>query len=269
MPPGQDPDEVIHRSPNDWTRLIDSAIPAITFRIDSANENGDASTPQGKAQIVAAVASHVHSLGEGFQQANAVEYLAQKLGATIDTVKAALSRPSVTRRTRRQEPRPTAAAASPFAKLDHDPREEYCLELLLGYPELRESAAVLRPEFFRRHENREVFNRWLDATPGLDKDETVSSVRRGGEDELTGHLDALLEKPAIPLDVSTRTASFLQVASRLEEQNLKDLKIEEAIRFAESPPDLEDGEHQDVLRLNEQIRKNEGLRKGQAQGISR
>ena len=267
MPPGQDPDEVIHRSPNDWSKLVDSAIAAITFRIDSAIENGDTSTPQGKAQIVSEVTSHIHCLGEGFQQGNAVEYLAQKLGATIDTVKAALSRPSVARRARRPEQRP--AAASPFAKLDHDPMEEYCLQLVLGHPEMRDLAAGLRADFFRRHENRELFNRWLDARPGLDKDETLATVRRDGDDEVTGHLNALLEKPEIPLDVNGRTTSFLEVASRLEERNLRDLKSEEVIRFSESPPDLENGEHDDILQLNQQIKKNESLRKGQPQEISR
>jgi DNA primase len=267
MPPGQDPDEVIHRSPNDWSKLVDSAIAAITFRIDSAIENGDTSTPQGKAQIVSEVTSHIHCLGEGFQQGNAVEYLAQKLGATINTVKAALSRPSVARRARRPEQRP--AAASPFAKLDHDPMEEYCLQLVLGHPEMRDLAAGLRADFFRRHENRELFNRWLDARPGLDKDETLATVRRDGDDEVAGHLNALLEKPEIPLDVNGRTTSFLEVASRLEERNLRDLKSEEVIRFSESPPDLENGEHDDILQLNQQIKKNESLRKGQPQEISR
>ncbi len=268
MPPGQDPDEVIHRSPSDWTKLVDSAIPAITFRIDSAIENGDASTPQGKAQIVAEVASPILSFGEGFQQANAVEYLAQKLGATIDTVKASLSRPSVARRARRPEQRPAAVATSPFAKLDHDPMEEHCLRLLLGFPELRELADGLRAEFFRRHENRELFTRWLDAGPGMDQAETLAAVRRDGDDEVAGHLNALLEKPVISLDTNGRTTSFLEVASRLEERNLRNLKSEEAIRFAESPPDLEDGEHGDILQLNQQIKKNEGLRRGQVQEIS-
>jgi DNA primase len=266
MPPGQDPDEVIHRSPGDWTRLVESAMPAITFRINAATDRGDTNTPEGKAQIVAEAAPHIHLLGEGFQQANAVEYLAQRLGASIDTVKAALSRPSVARRARRPEQRP--AATSPFAKLDHDPMEEYCLQLLLGHPELREPADQLRAEFFRRHENREVFNRWLDANPGLDKDETVATVRRGGNDEVAGHLAALLAKPEIPLDINGRASAFLEVASRLEERNLRDLKSDEVIRFAESPPDL-DGEHDDILRLNQQIKHNEGLRKGQTKEIFR
>ncbi len=269
MPPGHDPDEVIHRSPSDWTKLVESAIPAITFRINAITSQGDIDSPEGKARCVAEAAPFIHLLEGGIQQANAVELLANNLSVPIDTVKAALSRPSVARRTRRQEqPRPAATAASPFAKLDHDPVEEHCLQLLLSYPELRDLAGGLLPEYFQRHENRELFSRWLDAGSGLDKDETLAAVQRDGDDEVTAQLGSLMDKPLIPLDVNGREASFLEVASRLEERNLKNLKSEEVIRFAESPPDLEEGEHEDILRLNDQIKINEGLRRGQAQEIS-
>ncbi len=269
MPPGQDPDEVIHRSPSDWTKLVGSAIQAYRFQIKGHVEQGDTTTPEGKAKIVAECAQTILGLGEGIRQASAIEYLAENISTPIDTVKAALSRPSVNRRARRTEQqRPAAAAASPFAKLDHDPMEEHCLQLLFGFPELREMAGGLRAEFFQRHENREIFTRWLDAGPGLDKDEILAAVRRDGDDEVTGQLNLLSEKPLIPLDTNSRAASLLEVASRLEERNLRNLKSEEVIRFAESPPDLEDGEHDDILRLNQQIKKNEGLRRGQVQEIS-
>ena len=269
MPPGQDPDEVIHRSPSDWSKLVESAIPATTFRINAITSQGETESPEGKARCVAEAAPFIHLLGGGIQQANAVELLAGNLNVPIDTVKAALSRPSVARRARRpDQPRPAGTTASPFAKLDHDPMEEHCLQLLLGYPELRELADGLRSEFFQRHENREIFTRWLDAGPGLDKDETLASVRRDGDDEVSGQLTSLLEKPLLPLDVNGRTASFMEVASRLEERNLKNLKSEEVKRFADSPPDIDSGEHDEILQLNQQIRKNEGLRRGQVQEIS-
>ena len=269
MPPGQDPDEVIHRSPSDWTNLVESAIPAITFRINAITGRGDLTSPEGKARCVAEAAPFIHLLAGGIQQANAIEQLAGNLSVPIDTVKAALSRPSVARRTRQpKQPRPAASTASPFAKLDHDPMEEYCLQLLLGYPEVREMAGGLRPEFFTRHENRELFARWLDVGPGMDKDKTLAAVRRDGDDEVTAQLNALSEKPMIPSDATGRTKSLVEVVSRLEERNLKNLKGEEVKRFADSPPDVEDGEQDDILLLNEQIKKNEGLRRGQAQEIS-
>ncbi|MCI0830480.1 MAG: DNA primase, partial [Chloroflexi bacterium] len=221
MPPGQDPDEVIHRSPSDWTKLVGSAIQAYRFQIKGHVEQGDTTTPEGKAKIVAECAQTILGLGEGIRQASAIEYLAENISTPIDTVKAALSRPSVNRRARRTEQqRPAAAAASPFAKLDHDPMEEHCLQLLFGFPELREMAGGLRAEFFQRHENREIFTRWLDAGPGLDKDEILAAVRRDGDDEITGQLNLLSEKPLIPLDTNSRAASLLEVASRLEERNL-------------------------------------------------
>ena len=268
MPPGQDPDEVIHRSPTDWAKLVESAIQAYRFQIKGHVEQGDTATPEGKAKIVAECAPTILALGEGIQQASAIEYLAENISVPIDTVKAALNRRSVARRARRPEQRTAATAASPFAKLDHDPMEEHCLQLLLGFPELRELAGGLRAEFFGRHENREIFTRWLDAGPGMDKDETLATVRRDGDDEVSGQLALLLEKPLLPLDINGRSASLAEVASRLEERNLRNLKTEEVKRFADSPPDLEDGEHEEILELNQQIRKNEGLRRGQVQEIS-
>ena len=269
MPPGQDPDEVIHRSPSDWRSLVASAVSAITFRINSITSQTDLSTPEGKAKCVAEAAPFIHLLGGGIQQSNAVELLANNLDVPIDTVKAALSRPSETRRTRQPaQQRTSATAASPFAKLDHDPVEEHCLQLLLEFPELRELASGLRPEFFQRHENKELFTRWLNAGHGMDKDETLAAVRRDGNDEVSGQLTMLFEKTMIQSDVSRRNADILETVSRLEERNLRTLKTEEARRFAETPPDLEGGENDGVLELNEQIKKNEGLRRGQAQEIS-
>ncbi|MBC8281650.1 MAG: DNA primase [Chloroflexi bacterium] len=270
MPPGQDPDEVIHRSPSDWSKLVESAIPAITFRINAITGQGDTSTPEGKARCVAEAAPFVHLLAGGIQQAAAIELLADNLSVPIDTVKAALTRPSVARRARQpaQQPRTASGTASPFAKLDHDPMEEYCLQLLLAFPELREQTGGLHPEFFQRHENRELFKRWLDAGPEMDKDKTLAMIRSNGDDEVTAQLDALSAKVLIPTDGASRTTSFMEVASRLEERNLRNLKSEEVKRFADSPPDVEDGDHDGTLLLNEQIKKNEGLRRGQVQEIS-
>lgn len=198
-----------------------------------------------------------------------MELLANNLDVPIETVKAALSRPSGARRPRQPaHQRTSAAVASPFAKLDHDPVEEHCLQLLLEFPELRELASGLKAEFFQRHENKELFTRWLNADCGMDKEKTLAAVRRDGNDEVSGQLTMLFEKTMIQSNVSRRNADILETVSRLEERSLRNLKTEEAKRFAETPPDLEGGENDGVLQLNEQIKKNEGFRRGQSQEIS-
>jgi len=54
----------------------------------------------------------------------------------------------------------------------------------------------------------------------------------------------------------------------MEERNLRNQKAEEVKFFTDSPPDVEDGEHEYLLQLNERIKNNEGLRRGQTQKIS-
>lgn len=264
MPPGQDPDEVIRRSPRDWSKLVESAVPAITFRINAITTQADTSTPDGKAKCVSEAAPFIHLLGAGIQQSNAVELLATNLEVPLDTVKAALSRPSMVKRTRRAEQhRPASTTSSPFTKLDRDPVEEHCLQLLLAFPELRQLASGLRADFFQRHENKEIFTRWLSIGTQIDKEETVKQIIRNGDDEVSRHLTLLSERPMVQSDVGRRGADMLETVSRLEERTLKTLKVEEAKRFAETPPDLNDGENDDVLQLNQQIKHNEGLRRGQ------
>ena len=263
MPPGQDPDEVIRRSPIEWSQLVKSAVPAITFRINAITSQNDTSTADGKAKCVAQAAPFVHLLGGGIQQASALELLAKNLDVPIDTIKASLSRPSIVRRTQRSDQqRPVSTTSSPFAQLDHDPVEEHCLQLLIEFPDLRHLASRLRSEFFQRHENRELFTRWLNLVTEFDKEETAKQIIGDDDDEVSRQFTMLSEKTMIPSDVGRRQADILETVSRLEERSLKTLKTEEAKRFAESPPDLEATEHDNVLQLNDQIKHNESLRRG-------
>ena len=48
--------------------------------------------------------------------------------------------------------------------------------------------------------------------------------------------------------------------SRLEERYLRELKTEEGIRFAETPPELADDSGQLVLEVNRQLKANQGKR---------
>ena len=102
----------------------------------------------------------------------------------------------------------------------------------------------------------------------MDKDKTLAIIRNHADDEVTAQLDALSSKEMVPSDGVSRSKSIKEVASRLEERNLRNLKSEEVKRFSDSPPDVEDGDYDGILVLNEQIKKNEGLRRGQIQKIS-
>jgi DNA primase len=265
MPEGQDPDEVIRRSPAEWSRLLDEARPLIEYVVTALSSHLDASTPQGKTQVVEAVFPLIAAVNDAARQDHYFQLLADRLNASMETLRASVARPATARRTGARQPAQAPAAASPFAKLDHDPVEEYCLALLLRYQDLGEKAVGLRPEVFVRHENREIVSRFLDAgtEEGLAQGPPSfpASMKESAVPEVLDQLEALERKTLPPLDLTKRRRAFSEVMARLEERDLRRLKAEEEIRFSESPPDLESDEHQNTLDINQRIKINETLRR--------
>ena len=72
----------------------------------------------------------------------------------------------------------------------------------------------------------------------------------------------------IASDANIRSSEIAKITSRLEERNLKAQKSEEVKMFTDSPPDVEDDENEHVLKINQRIKNNEGLRRGQIKIIS-
>jgi DNA primase len=266
MPEGQDPDEVIRRSPAEWSRLLDEAKPLIEYVVTALSSHLDASTPQGKTQIVEAVFPLIAAVNNAAQQDHYFQLLADRLNISMETLRASVARPAAPRRPGARQPaQQPPVAASPFAKLNHDPVEEYCLALLMRYPDLGEQAEGLRPEVFLRHENREIVSRFLDAgtEEGLAQGPPSfpASMKESAVPEVLDQLEALERKMLPPLDLTKRRRAFSEVMARLEERDLRRLKAEEEIRFSESPPDLESDEHQNTLDINQRIKINETLRR--------
>jgi hypothetical protein len=167
------------------------------------------------------------------------------------------------------------AAESAFARLDRDPVEDYCLALLLQFPELREAPlepqtphlAGLRQEYFLRPENREILNHLAAAAPEDTPELVLASLQGKIDPELGEQLEALLNKPLPPLEGQRRRWALHQVAHQLEDRYLRGLKTEESLRFGDSPDtttDLPDDARQKILDLNQRIKMNHSRRNGLA-----
>ena len=260
MPEGMDPDDLIHRSPDEWTQLIQEGPSYIEYLLKVLPVQLDASTPQGKAQIVSVVLPSIQAVPEPFQQDHYFQMLADQLGVTRETLQATIDRPGAARQTRRAQPRTRPASGLTFTGPDGDPLEEYCLTLLLHEPALEQIAEGLQPEYFRQMENREIFNQWVRVCQGRQGESSAASLSGLVEEELTSRLDALLNKEMPPLDPLSRQAAFRDVVIRLESRYLVELKAEEEIRFSESSTDIMEDSHLDVLEINQRIKMNQNLR---------
>ena len=267
MPPGQDPDEVIRRSPNEWKELVTNARPLLEFVISAMSASVDAASPGGKAAIAEQVSRLIFAVEDAPQQDLYFRMLAEKLEVPLDTLRASVTRPAG----RPARPRSAAngapqaageqATASPFSRLDHDPVEEYCLALLLRYPDLGEFAGTVTEDMFQRPENREIYSSYLSANfqtgaEGMLGDDFLGAAPEGVRERL----EALKERTLLPMDLLKRRKAFGDVVARLEERSIRQQKRDEQDRFADSTDVLSAEDHRAAADLNERLKRNERMR---------
>ena len=271
LPEGLDPDEVIRQSPEHWATLIEEGKPVFEYLLPALCAQVDIASPQGKAWVSQRLFNFIAAVPEPIQQDHYFQMLANHLEVSEDTLRASMSRFTL------QQPanaRPGAAArgrnaggpdreptSSAFTKLENDPIEDHCLARILQNPGLYESVTELRPEYFRKPENREILNHILFvASDGFD-DSAIDWLKQTVEDELAQHLEYLFNKNLPPSGSRGVAAEVNQTIHRLEERYLRELKIEEVMKFSETQADGWPEEPDDhILEINQRIKKNEMAR---------
>ena len=155
--------------------------------------------------------------------------------------------------------------------------DEHCLALLLRYPDLAAELSDhggLPPEYFSRPENREIYlqmtSAWSQVPEMLIPDETMTEqTRRILAPELWEQLDRLTSRNLPPMEPWERQEGLRQILGRLEERQLRELKLAEQIRFSEDPSVIPEEASEETLVLNRRIRANEESRKQYSQKVSR
>ena len=267
MPPGQDPDDVIRRSPGEWKELVSNARPLLEFVITAMTASVDVSSPRGKAAIAEQVSRLIFAVQDAPQQDLYFQMLAEKLEVPLDTLRASVISPVARQPARNSRPgggtreEQQQVTASPFARLDHDPIEEYCLALLLRHPDLREHTESLTEDLFQRPENREIFRNFLSGDFRAEySGESDEGYIQDAPDGISGHLQALLQKPLLPMDMLKRRRAFGDVVARLEERSIRQQKRDEQDRFAGASQWPSDEDNHAAAALNEQLKRNERMR---------
>ena len=284
LPQGKDPDKIILESPEEWANLIDNAVPLMDYLFTALSSRVDLSTPQGKARLAELLFPLVTATPDPIQQDFYFQRLANLLGVTEETLRASLGRPRPGRASYRDRtPGPQRgrgsqpggvqpAATAPFARLDHDPLEEYCLAVILHNTQLsktREQPPVgqsregepqagsseegwkapdgLRLEQFRRIENREVFTNWMKCS-------TLEALREGLDEDLKGHLEYLLDKTLPTSERKQLDTALEDCVRRLEERYLRELKSEEELRLSQATLEEFEQQGEEILQLNERLK---------------
>lgn len=214
LPPGKDPDDLIQGDPALWQQLVDQATPILDFSFQAVLSGADLSSAKGKRWALETLAPLVQDIHEPIRRSHYVHKLAQALGINEHDVTASMRR---TAKSRGATPTRPATHRDETPAPGGSPLEEYCLALLLQYPELRTSIEELSAEHFDSSENREIFTQWL-------RSDTVADLKRTFDGTLDEYLDYLVNKsfpPGIQDKEELRQLTLSDCILRLQERLCK------------------------------------------------
>ena len=162
LPAGQDPDDYIRQSPDEWTEFIESASPLFDYLLAAVTERADMTTTDGRswaAQTMLRFVAHVPDLIKRDFHLDALSAHFSIDVATLRAAMPAVARPEGSRR--RSNRAPSVADQAPaLPGRDKNASEEMVLAILLQHRDQLEGDAVqsVHPAWFSRSENREIFS---------------------------------------------------------------------------------------------------------------
>ena len=199
LPRGKDPDEVISEDASEWRRLIADAKPMVNFILDTVVAKVDLEDAKAKSAAVEKLLPLLSNIEEPIRQAHYVQKLARLLKIDERAVEDALRRfRLVEKRRKANRSSQSYAPLVPVAPLS-SPLEEYCLGLLLQFPELKSEGVRLLPDYLEHSENRELFLKWQQS-------DGLASLRSNVDGALHGYLDSLLAKAFLPTLLESEVA---------------------------------------------------------------
>jgi DNA primase len=243
LPEGKDPDDVIRENIEKWRSLVNEARPLIDFMFEKTTVKLDLTTARDKSGAVDRLLPIVAEINDPIRQAHYLQKLAAMVKVDMNTIKASLSRlkpPQIKRKTLAQRP----SVTKPLRPLASNSREEYCLALLLQYPELRSQPPDPSPEYFESTENREIFNAWQEESD-------ILSLRERIDPAIHEHLDAIIKsvvyKTLSPTDIERRYTACIRELEKRYYQNLEARRSEIFAQEVESG-----GKGADIVRLQKE-----------------
>ncbi|MCD6453211.1 MAG: DNA primase, partial [Dehalococcoidales bacterium] len=220
LPPNKDPDDVIKGDPQFWQQLIRQALPLMDFAFNMVTTNLDLTTARDKSFAATRLLPIIAEMKDQVRQGHYLQKLADTIGVSERRLEASLK--DYLSRQQPGTPRDPERVNPIFSR----PREEYCLALLLQYPELKQQPHQPLAEYFQNSENREIFTAWQEVTD-------LSSLRNHLDSTIGEHLDYLLNYlKQRNLPTNQIEEKYAKCALNLEEEFLQSLEIKRAAALA-------------------------------------
>jgi len=189
MPPGLDPDAVIRQSAQDWSKAVNDAEPLVDFIISKAAAEYDLSSAAGKSRLVDKVLPIIAQMHNLIRQAHYLQKLSKMVNVNESRLEASLKETKTRHQTGSQYIKTEQAQTR--RPLFSNQREEYCLALLIQYPQLMQKADELKAEYFSGTENALIFSL-------LSAGDDIETVKNKLDFAILEHMERLGARPIIP-----------------------------------------------------------------------
>ncbi|NDJ51478.1 MAG: toprim domain-containing protein, partial [Chloroflexi bacterium] len=201
LPDGQDPDDVIRESPEQWVALVENAQTIVEYMIDAATMDQDLEDPKVKAAIARSIVPLIEGVADPVERSHYRQYLARVLRVAEQSLFASYGAETRKPTPRTKEPEASTTTVDPSERLATEDfvydgglvSETFCLTALIHYPRLVYRAnrvldecvgtgvaldddvlvGRLSPDDFTSAEHREIFRHWQDALNQKDMEPLV------------------------------------------------------------------------------------------------
>ena len=234
LPAGRDPDDVIRSDPEDWRRLAAEAKPVLDHLFEAVTARLDMSQPRERSRAVSELLPLVGAVSDQVVRAHYLQRLARLAQVDEEALRLQLRR--------RGGRGPEGEGGLPSGP-PREPREEFCLALLLRHSELRERGLALSPDLFTMAENRELLEAWRH-------EPHVDALRQGLLEELREQLERILEKDLPLYEPRELALAFDDCVWRMEQRKLALEKQMSASLLAE---DEEEADSERLVEIARQV----------------
>ena len=214
LPAGQDPDEIIIADTNNWQRIIAEAIPVVDFVFTRVSAPLDLRSARGRSEAAEKLLPITGQIKDAVRQAYYLNKLAEMTGVATQKLELKLrsEQPQAHPiKNNRSSQKPNSLATYPL--------EDYCLAMLLKYPELSSIGRELCPEHFESTENREIL-------AVLRQNIETAKIRDYVDGAIWEHCEALLQREYPATNLESKLSEGML---RLKEDYLKRLARHRAL----------------------------------------
>ena len=213
LPEGMDPDDLIRRSPDEWARLIEEAMPVAEYAIMTATQGRNLDDPRVKKKVVREVIPIIDDIADPVERDHYRQHVARllKVNERVLMVSSAAATIKATIKSHRQPVEPPVTHTLDEEWTDTQtasPREAFCIAALIHQPNMLHKAdrlirqigkwpergdwSELSKQDFVNAEHRAIFLAWRTALTQVER-EPLDHLHTTLDDTLLARLNLLME----------------------------------------------------------------------------